>query len=241
MHLSIIIPAYNEETNLNKNINKYDEYLNRQSYDYEIIIVNDGSIDNTEKIAKEIALKNKKIKLINNKTNKGKGFAVRTGLLLANGDYRLFIDADGATSINHLDKIWPYFKNNNDIIIGSRNAKDATGAHQAKPQALWKRLFGIFGNYFIQFLTIKGINDTQCGFKILTKKSALEIIPKMKINRWLFDVEMLTIARTHGSKIAIIPVEWINSSNSRVGIKGYFSSLKDIAKIKYNLITGKYN
>lgn len=240
MHLSIIVPAYNEEKNLEKNINKYNEYLNQQSYDYEIIIVNDGSVDDTKKIANKLALKNKKIKLINNKINKGKGAAVRTGLMSATGDFRLFIDADGATSINHLDKVWPCFKNGYNIVIGSRSAKDANGAYQAKPQPAWKRLLGACGNHFIQFLTIKGIHDTQCGFKILTKEAVLKIAPKMTINRWLFDTEMLVIAEAHGYKIAKIPVEWFNSPNSRVGIKGYFSSLKDIVKIKYNLITGKY-
>lgn len=241
MHLSIIVPAYNEEANLNKNIKEFNRYLSQQSYDYEIIIVNDGSNDKTEEIAKNLISQNKNIKLINNNKNKGKGAAVRQGLLAASGKYRLFIDADGATSIEHVEKIWQKFKEGYNIVIGSRNVKDVEGARQILPQSIFKRLLGICGNFIIRLLAIKNIYDTQCGFKAFTKEAAEKIMPKMTINRWGFDVEILVIAKVLRNKIAKIPVRWINSPNSRVGIGGYFSSLMDIVKIKINLIKGKYN
>ncbi|NIA18313.1 MAG: glycosyltransferase [Actinobacteria bacterium] len=241
MYLSVIVPAYNEEKNLAVNIGKFNNYLSRQSYNYEIIIVNDGSTDKTGKIAGKLIAENKNLKLINNKENQGKGAAVRQGLLFARGEYRLFIDADNATSIEHIDKIWPKFKNDYDIVIGSRSPKDAEGARQALAQPIWKRFLGVCGNRFIQTLTVKGIYDTQCGFKAFTKRAAEEIIPKITINRWGFDVEILVIARISGYKIAVIPVHWINSPNSRVGVKGYFLSLLDVVKIKWNLMIGKYN
>ncbi len=240
MRLSVIVPAFNEEENLAANIGKFNDYLRRQNYDYEIIIVNDGSADGTKKIAEELAAENKNLKLINNKKNQGKGAAVRQGLLSARGEYRLFIDADNATSINHTDKIWAFFNNGYDIVIGSRNPRDAEGARQASPQPIWKRFLGICGNRVIQSLAVKGIYDTQCGFKAFTKKAAEKIMPETTINRWGFDVEILVIAEIIGYKIAVIPVRWINSPNSRVGIKGYFSSFLEIIKIKWNLITGKY-
>ncbi len=241
MRLSVIVPAYNEEKNLAVNIGKFNGYLSRQGYDYEIIVVNDGSTDNTGEIAEKLIAENKNLKLIDNKENKGKGAAVRQGLLSARGEYRLFIDADNATSIDHIDKIWEFFNGGSDIVIGSRNSLDAEGARQALPQPAWKRFLGTRGNRIIQSLAVKGIYDTQCGFKAFTKGAVGEIIPKTTINRWGFDVEILAIARIAGHKIAAIPVYWINSPDSRVGVKGYFSSLLEIIKIKWNLITGKYN
>jgi len=240
MHLSVIVPAFNEEKNLEKNIKKFNNFLSKQPYDYEIIIVNDGSIDKTEEIARKLSSQINKIKLINYKINRGKGFAVRQGLFAGQGQYRLFIDADNATPINHINKAWPLFKKGYDIIIGSRNPKDAEGARQVVKQIFWKRFLGISGNYFIKALAVKGIWDTQCGFKIFTKKAVKDIIPKTKINRWALDVEILAIAQNSSYKIGIIPVYWKNNTISRVGIIGYFITLKEVIKIKWNLMRGRY-
>ena len=240
MHLSIIIPAYNEEKNLIYTINEFNKYLRLQKYSYEMIIVNDGSTDRTVKIAEELIKKIKNLYLINNIKNKGKGAVVKQGLLKASGRYRLFIDADNATSIDHIDKIWKHFKNGSDVVIGVRHSNDADGACQKIKQPIYKRFLGSIGNYIIQFLTIRGIRDTQCGFKVFSEKAIQKIVPKIKINRWMFDVEMLILARKNNFKIAKIPVIWKNSQESRVGIKGYFISLKEILKIKLNIILKKY-
>ncbi len=240
MYLSTIVPVYNEEENLEKNIKKYNTYLEKQDFDFEIIIVNDGSTDNTEKIAKSLSFQFSNIKLLSKKINRGKGSAVRDGLLAGSGDFLLFLDADNATSINHLEKAWPLLKNN-DIIIGSRNAKDAKGAKQINPQTLTKRILGTTGNKLINLLTSTNINDTQCGFKIFSRKSVDSIIPKTKINRWAIDVEILVLAKNQNLKIGIIPITWYCGPNSRVGIKGYFSTLKELLSIKINSLRGKYN
>ncbi len=240
MYLSIIIPAYNEEKNLISTINEFNKYLCLQNYSYEMIIVNDGSTDRTVKIAEELIKKIKNLYLINNIKNKGKGVVVRQGLLKASGRYRLFIDADNATSIDHIDKIWEHFKNGSNVVIGVRHSNDAYGACQKIKQPIYKRFLGSIGNYIIQFLTIHGIRDTQCGFKAFSEKAIQKIVPKMKINRWMFDVEMLILARKNNFKIVKIPVVWKNSKESRVGIKGYFVSLKEILKIKLNIIFKKY-
>ncbi|MFC1678440.1 dolichyl-phosphate beta-glucosyltransferase [Patescibacteria group bacterium] len=240
MYLSIIVPAYNEEKNLDTTIKSFFSYLEKQDYDYEIIIINDGSVDKTKLVAQNLIKNSGAVRLINNEANQGKGAAVRRGVQAAEGDYQLFIDADNATSLDHLDKVWPYFEKGYDIVIGSRSHRDVSGARQKIKQPLWKRTLGNVGNYCIQLLGIWGIWDTQCGFKIFSRAAAEIIIPKMTINRWAFDVEMLVIARIHNLKIAVIPIVWNNSSMSRVGMKGYIVALKELLAIKRNLLTGKY-
>ncbi len=241
MYLSVIVPAYNEEKNLEENIKKFSDYLKKQKYDYEIIIVNDASQDKTEEKINNIISQISHIKKQNNPKNLGKGGTVKSGFQKATGKYRMFLDADNATAIDHLDLVWPQVEKGYDIIIGSRNYRDVKGAFQKIKQPLWKRSLGISGNLLIQLLTVPGIWDTQCGFKVFSEKAVKKIIPKQTINRWAFDVELLVLAKKHKFKIAKIPVVWENAFNSRVGIKGYFSSLKEIIKITWNRINGRYN
>lgn len=240
MNLSVIIPAFNEEKNLKKNIKTWLKYLKSQPYSYELIIVNDGSSDNTRNIAKKLSQTHKSVRLINLLKNKGKGNAVREGILKARGSFRLFIDADNATSIDHLDAVWPFFNKGCDIVIGSRNSKDAPGTKLVKPQSFFKIFLGKCGNLIFQLVNTKGIWDTQCGFKIFTAKSAKKIFLKTTINRWAFDVEVICLARLYKFKIGIIPVRWINSKYSRVGATGYFITLWEVGKIKINTLKGKY-
>ncbi len=240
MYLSVIVPAYNEEQNLEKNIKKYNSYLEKQNYDYEIIIVNDGSKDNTKKIAQKLSKELSNIKILSKNINQGKGGSVYDGLLAGRGDFLLFLDADNATSIDHLDKVWSLFQTN-DIIIGSRSSYDKDGASQIKSQNISKRLLGIFGNKLIKLLIGLKINDTQCGFKIFNKKSVNSIIPKTKIKRWALDVEILTIAQKQNMRVGIVPVSWHCGSTSRVGTKGYLIALKELFIIKLNDLRGKYN
>ena len=239
MYLSVIVPAYNEEATLYKNILGFNEYLSKQNYDYEIIVVNDGSKDNTKNIAEKLQ-KELLIKFINNNKNRGKGAVVRQGLLSARGDYRLFIDADNATTIDHLDLVWKKIKAGADSVIGTRNSRDIEGAKQIFPQARWKRVLGTSGNLLIQFLLVPGVWDTQCGFKIFRKELVDNVISKTRTKRWAIDVEILFLAKKYNYKIEKIPVSWNNSDFSRVGIRGYLSALKEIAAIKKNMFLGKY-
>lgn len=239
MHLSVIVPAYNEERTLRRNILAFNEYLSKQSYDYEIIIVNDGSEDNTESIVEKLQ-KEISLRYIGNKKNKGKGAVVRQGLLEANGDYRLFIDADNATTIDHLNMVWGKFERGADSVIGTRNPRDIEGASQVLAQAKWKRILGSSGNLLIQSLLVPGIWDTQCGFKVFKKEFVDNVISKTKTNRWAIDVEILTLARKDKFKIEKIPVSWNNSDFSRVGIRGYLSALIEVVNIKTNLLLRRY-
>ena len=242
MHLSVIIPAYNEEKIIYNSIINFNNYLKNQKYSYEFIIINDGSSDKTgQKIIKLQKIIDN-ILFINNKINQGKGAAIREGLLSAQGKYRLFLDADNATSINNLDKVWSHFKIGADIVIASRNHYDAPGAKIAVPQPVWKTFLGKAGNLIFQFLAVRGIRDTQCGFKIFTDNFVKCIIPKTKIKRWAIDAEILALAKKHKHKLKTIPVEWKNSKQkSSVGVKGYFISFKEALQIRWNFIKGKYN
>lgn len=241
MHLSVIVPAFNEAQTLEKNICEFDKYLSRQNYDYEIIVINDGSSDNTAAIARELALELPKLRFIDNQVNQGKGAAVKQGFQEAEGNYQLFLDADNATSIDHLEKVWEQIENGFDVVIASRNSLDVADTWQEIKQPLWKRSLGKAGNLIIQTLTVPGIWDTQCGFKVFSKNSIQKIIPHQTINRWAFDVELLVLAKKNNFKIAKIPVVWKNSTQSRVGIKGYFISLKEILKIAWNKFRGRYD
>lgn len=240
MKLSVIIPAYNEEGRLPNTLREIDKYLSRQSYDSEIIVVSDGSKDRTGEVTKEMMSEIKNLRLIDNKENHGKGYVVRQGMLEAKGDYRLFTDADNSTSIDQIEKMWPLLEKDYDVVIGTRDSRDDKEAKQAVSQAAWKRLLGDVGNIGVQVLVLWGIWDTQCGFKIFTKRAAENIFRRCKINRWAFDVEALALAKKLGYKIGIVPIYWINSPESKVKLKGYIRFFKELLKIKWNLIMRNY-
>ena len=257
MHLSVIIPAYNEEKRLAKTLREIDEYLKTQDYESEIIVFNDASEDKTVEVVKEMmaeinpstelrvnaeqsrSIKN--LRFINKKENHGKGYGVKQSMLSARGDYRLFTDADNSTSINHVEKMWPLFEKGYDVVIGTRDSRDIKEACQAVSQPLWKRLAGDIGNIVIQLVLIWGIWDTQCGFKAFTKEAAEDIFKRCKINRWAFDVEVLALAKKLGYKIGIVPIYWINSPESKVKLKGYIQFFKELLRIKWNFILGRYD
>lgn len=241
IYLSVIIPAYNEEKRLPKTLEKIDRYLSGQSYDYEIIVVNDGSRDKTAEIVRSQTPSIKNLRLIDNKENNGKGYVVRQGMLSARGDFRLFTDADNSTSIDHIEKMWSEFEKGADVVIGTRDPRDAKGACQASPQSWLRRSLGDIFNLLVQIIVgLWGIWDTQCGFKGFTKKAAEDIFPKCKINRWSLDPEILIIAKKLGYKIKIIPVYWINDPKSKVKFKSMVKMGIDLLKIRWNLLTGKY-
>ena len=240
MYLSVIIPAYNEEKRLPKTLEEIDKYLRKQDYDYEILVVNDGSKDKTVEIAKGLISKIKNLIVTGYKKNQGKGYAVRFGMLEAKGDYRLFTDADNSTSIDHVEKIWPEFKKGFDIIIGSRDIK---GAVLDPPQPWIRKL--ILGEGFKLYrkiiIGLWGIEDTQCGFKCFTKKATEKIFQKCRINRFAFDPEILVIAKKLGYEIKEIPIYWKNDPESKVKFKSIIKMALDLIKIRLNLIKRIYD
>lgn len=240
VYLSVVIPAYNEESRIEKTVRAIFSYLSRQPYSSEVIVVSDDSKDNTAIIVKKLSGEFPKLFLIDRKENRGKGYSVREGMLKANGKIRLFTDADNSTDISHFDKMRPLFDKGYDIVIASRHSWDAEGARQAVSQPFLKRISGILGNLFIQVVAVRGLWDTQCGFKAFRDYAALKIFSQIKIYRWGFDIEVLAIARRLNYKIGIIPAHWINDPHSKVKLSGYFMVLFEALKIKFNLLRGVY-
>jgi len=239
MHLSVIIPAYNEEKRLPKTLKEIDKYLKVQSYDYEIIVVNDGSKDKTGEVVNRLKPEIKNLKLIDNKINQGKGAVVKQGMLEAKGDFRIFTDADNSTSLDQIEKMWPYFNEGYDVVIGSRDAK---GAVLDPPQNFFRQFVGDGFRIFRKIIVgLWNIQDTQCGFKAFTKKAAQTIFPKCKINRFAFDPEILIIAKQLGFKIKEIPVYWKNDPDSKVKFKSMIKMAIDLFKIRWNMIKNKYD
>ncbi|MCP4419845.1 MAG: glycosyltransferase family 2 protein, partial [Chloroflexi bacterium] len=203
-YLSVIIPAYNEEQRIGQTLTAVYSYLSQQTYTWELLIVLDGVTDNTLNVIETFANGKQHIRWINRKQNMGKGYTVRQGMLAARGDIRLFSDADNSTDMSHFDQMKPMFDAGTNIVICSRDSKDASGAIQAKPQSFFKRLLGNSGNLFVQLMAVPGIWDTQCGFKAFRAAAAQQIFSIAIINRWGFDMEALALARRFDYKIEVI-------------------------------------
>src|SRR3989344_8095663 len=231
VYLSVIVPAYNEAERLPKTLRRFHEYLSEQAYSYEILVVNDGSRDGTAEIAGRAVNDIKNLRIIDRKRNMGKGYTVREGMLAAYGRIRLFADADNATDISHFEAMRAFFDKGYEVVICSRDPKDAAGAKQAVSQVWWKRLLGNMGNLYIQWMAVKGICDTQCGFKAFRDFAAEKIFLLARIDRWAFDVEALAIARKMDYRIAIVPAYWENDPKTHVNIRSYFKTLWEVFKI----------
>lgn len=240
IYLSVIIPAYNEEERIAKTLRRVDAYLKERVFSAEIIVVIDGAKDNTAKVASDLQSEIANLRIIDRKENRGKGYTVREGIRAAMGEIRLFSDADNSTDISHFDKMKPLFNQDYDVVICSRDKKDAAGATQAVSQSFFKRQLGNMGNLFIQLFAVRGIWDTQCGFKAFRAEAAERIFSRAKIDRWGFDVEVLALARTLGYTIGMVPAYWINDPKSHVKLSGYLQVLWETLKIWWWLRTGKY-
>jgi dolichyl-phosphate beta-glucosyltransferase len=242
-YLSVIIPAYNEAgrkgEDLKKNIEDIGNYLGGKNIPYEVIVVSDGSKDNTAEFVRGLAGSvNNNLEVIDRKENKGKFYSVREGFMKARGQYRLLTDADGATAISNLNDFWPHMQKGEHVIIGSRDLKESKiQKHQPK----WKETLGNLGNYMIQWMMgLHGVLDTQCGFKVLSEEATNQIVPQMKVDRWGGDFEMLMLARKMGFGFVQVPVIWVDAGLSLVNIKGYINTLKELFQVKWRMITGQY-
>ncbi len=242
-YLSIIIPAYNEggrkREELKKNLEEIGTYMKDKGISYEVIAVNDGSKDNTAEAFRELAPLVSKLEIIDRKENRGKWYSVREGFLKARGEFRLLTDADGATSIVNLENFWREMKAGREVVIGSRDLEESKiKKHQPK----WKEFLGNAGNLLIQFmLGLRGIYDTQCGFKVLSEGAVKNIAPQLKVDRWGGDFEMLAIAKKMGYEIVEIPVVWVDAGQTLVTMKVYINTLKELFQVKWRMLAGKYN
>jgi dolichyl-phosphate beta-glucosyltransferase len=239
IRLSVIIPAYNEELRLPHTLRQSIEYLKAQSYDSEIIVVNDGSTDATERVVREQSSLPFSVRLLAHPdgANHGKGASVKRGMLEARGEYRLFMDADNSTSLDQVERFWPFFDQGYQVVIGSRTLKDSIiGLHQPR----YKELAGRLGNWFIRTLAVPGISDTQAGFKMFAAQEAEMIFSRQTLDRWGYDFELLAIARSKNCRICEVPITWLNAAGSKITLESYFEVLAEVWRVRRNLKAGLY-
>lgn len=239
---SVIIPSYKEGERIGATLLEVGKYFKQKDMSYEILVVVDGSPDNTAEVARNYALQMDNIRVIDNPENHGKGYVVRQGLLEATGKYRLFMDADGSTSITHLESFFPALEEGNDVVIGSR---DIEGAFIQVHQPRYREIMGDMGNWAIRIvLGLWSYKDTQCGFKILTAEAAEQVANRMVVDRFGFDYELIILAHKLGFKVKQLPVRWMNEEGSTVGglfgPNGFIQVLIDLFKTKWRLMIGAY-
>lgn len=233
--LSVVIPMHNESTRIIATLNYIVSYLKNQTYDWEIIVINDGSLDTTEQVVRQY--QKCPLTIVTYHRNRGKGFAIHKGLLQASGEYILICDADNATPFEQIGRLFKQIKNV-DIAIGSRYVH---GSEIILKQP-WQRIVGSrIGNFLIQLLILPGIRDTQCGFKLFRHESVKQIVSYQTIWRWGFDMELLVIAKELGLLIAEVPVDWYDRAGSKVhSSRAFTSTLKELIQIWHNRLEGKY-
>jgi dolichyl-phosphate beta-glucosyltransferase len=235
VHLSLIIPAYNEAGRIAETLRSVEAYLDSQAYEWEVLVVDDGSSDDTAAI---VEANFPRVRLMRITPNHGKGYAVRSGMQESVGEYRVFFDADASTPIEELEKLWPRFENGADVVIGSRALADSeVEVHQA-----WMREhMGMSFNIVLRTLGLTHFRDTQCGFKAFTAKGCDLIFSRQQIDRFAFDVEILHIASLHKLRIDEVPVRWINSPKSTVNpLMDSAGMLRDAFRIVRNASKGMY-
>lgn len=238
MQYSIVIPAYNESQRIVPTLNRILSYIAEQGWDAEVIVVNDGSRDETADIVRRYAERNTMMRLIENPGNRGKGYSVRNGMLNANGQMLLFTDADLSSPIEEAPKLLQAIAAGADVAIGSRWLQADL---QTERQPWHRQLFGRVFNLILRVVLGLTFKDTQCGFKAFNRRAAETIFPLQRIERWAFDPELLFLAQQHGCKVVEIPVQWAHDEKSRIkplrdGTRMFF----EVMKIRWNALTGAY-
>ncbi len=238
-HLSVVIPAYNEESRLPGTLRHVLDYLSSRSYSSEVLVVDDGSVDRTADMVRRYSGGQTSLRLEHHldHANHGKGAAVKLGMLAAAGEFRLFMDADNSTTVDQIEGFWPLFDEGCDVVIGSRAV---VGAIVPVRQPRYREMAGRFGNWLIRAWAVPGIQDTQVGFKMFTGIGAQTIFPRQTIERWGFDIEVLAIARLHGLRISEVPIRWCNAPGSKVGMSSYLEVLSEVWRVRRNLRAGLY-
>lgn len=237
--ISIVIPAYNEEERIPLTLEKIIDYLDSHKYSFEIIVVNDGSRDNTVKVVKECMKSCAKLRLLHNLRKTGKGFSVKKGMFNSHGKYVFFSDADLSTPIEEIEKLLFFLKNNYDVVFGSRCARDS----QVLVRATWYRdaLGRVFG-FLLRHIVLPWVKDSQCGFKGFRKDVISDLFNLQRLNGFAFDVEILFIARKLGLSTKEIGVRWINSPKSKLNpVIDSFKMLIELFKVRFNDLFGKYS
>lgn len=238
IEFSIVIPAYNEEKRLTSTLESVHSYLSSRETTFEIIVVDDGSKDGTVACVQKFAKHHDSVRLLSYDQNQGKGFAVRKGVLAAVGAKILFNDADGSSPIAEVEKLEAALVDGYEVAIGSRAKPDSSRRVNA---LAYRKIMGNFFNFIVQTLLLKGIQDSQCGFKLFTHSAAQTIFKVMRENGFAFDVELLHIAKMRGFKIDEVPINWTNVDGSKVNLVLDSSKMFiDVVKIKLRSQFGFY-
>ena len=235
---SIVIPAYNESARLGATLEKVLAYVHAQQWNAEVLVVDDGSRDNTAEIVRAYAAKDAALRLVENPGNRGKGYSVRNGMLHALGQTVLFSDADLSSPIEEAPKLFAALEAGADIAIGSRWLRAET---QTQRQPLHRQIFGRIFNLLLRLTLGLHFADTQCGFKAFKRAAVDTIFPLQKIERWGFDPEILFLARKFGFKVKEVPVAWGHSGGTRIHplIDGS-RMFQEMLRIRWYDLTGKY-
>ncbi len=237
--ISVVIPAYNEEKRLGQTLESLRCYFASHAFLPEVIIVDDGSIDDTVGVVRRYQQAMPFLKLVELQENHGKGYAVRMGMREAQGEYRLFMDADNSVDISNLDTFLPYAQNHvADVIIASIEVGNVTAREH---NGMYRRALSRLSKLPVRLFITSEVKDTQRGFKLFTKQAAESIFSRQTIDRFGFDIEIVAITLAHRFSIKEVPVEWDNPEGSTVTIGSYFTTLYELAKIVLNKATGAYD
>ena len=236
---SIVIPAYNESERIQESLEKIVAFLAQQRWTAEVLVVNDGSRDNTAEVVRKFAARHRYIRLIENPGNRGKGYSVRNGMLQATGDYVLFTDADLSAPITEAPKLFSELEKGADVAFGSRWL---VAKLQTERQSIMRQIAGRMYNVIMRLVLGLKYKDTQCGFKAFNRKALETIFTRQHIERWGFDVELLFLAQKFGLKIVEVPVQWAHDDRSKInplvdGIKMFGEMLS----IRWNSVVGRYS
>ena len=236
---SIILPAYNEAARIAATLDKLLAYAARRGWNAEVIVVNDGSSDDTAGIVRSYSGKHPALQLLENPGNRGKGYSVRNGMLHARGDVLLFSDADLSSPIEEADKLFAAIEKGADIAIGSRWLDPAL---QKKKQPLYRQLFGRIFNLALRIILDLQFKDTQCGFKAFTRRSAQAIFPLQKIERWGFDPELLYLAKKFDLSVSEVPVAWSHREGTRINpLRDGIRMFGEMLRIRWYALRGSYS
>jgi dolichyl-phosphate beta-glucosyltransferase len=234
--LSIIIPAHNEEARLPPSLEKIDAFLKTQSFEAEVIVVENGSYDRTAEVVREYAASHPYIQLIEAPV-RGKGLAVKVGMLAAKGEYRFICDADLSMPIEEIVRFLPPNVEGYDVIIATREGKGAKRVGEPE----YRHIIGRVNNIIIKLTALRGFEDTQCGFKMFTRRAAEDLFEVQQMTGIGFDIELLFIAKRRGYKIKQVPITWYFDPDSRMRLVGdSLYLLVEIWQIRRNWYRGVY-
>ena len=233
--LSVVVPAFNEAARLPRTLRALRTYLAGWGRSYEIVVVDDGSVDGTAERAREAG--GEDVSVVRNDRNRGKGYSVRRGMLLAKGERRLMTDADLSTPLEDLPRLMARMDEGYDVVIASRALP---GANIEVRQSWYRENMGRLFNLLVRAVALPRLHDTQCGFKLFVAAAAEEAFGAVRMDGFAFDVEVLVIARVRGRRVCEVPVTWRNDPATRVGaVKGFVAFL-DVLRIRWNAWRGRY-